>query len=505
MSKVLRRNEELLFTIVAYGLLGVVLLSFLFVQLARSTYASRRDGPAVLSLYPSSVVEGAAQTVTVISQGTHFGPRSTVGSEAEGVHFSNIRFVSPEEMSFEVYVNEPEASEGEELPFTITSQFGEAGSELVDLALELSSEAEPLELDLYNFKGKDAVEVERDYVMFGYRPRGYAPFVLTVTDETTGKVVTQETSSEVEHLGVALEPGQHDFDLRLSDALGREVQKRVTVTSNVIPEARSIAMTPVVYASGGGYTGKPTQWGTDSLPAEQVAASDCNLGNGPLSCGGDAGLLSRFHVLQEKKEVCPFPEENDAYPPFPFSPFPGFPRGTGISPPPNDYVTSPGEVELGGYGVLLHNGQFREEVVDLYIPGRGLDFVWKRTYQSGIDLDGYLGKNWDFNWGAHFEVDNPTTPTKGRFSRGDARRDLYDNATLQSGEYVFTTQPTGYVDIKTSVVSGYSEVRQSKRNGFVQTFDLTSTGLKSRKDRYGNTITVSYNYNGTKWVSTSLS
>jgi RHS repeat-associated protein len=501
MSKVLRKNEELLFTFVAYGLLGLVLLSLLFVELARSTYASRRDGPSVLSIYPSAVVTGASQTVTVLSQGTHFGPRTIVSSDTVGVHFSNIRFVSPEEMSFEVYIHEPIAHAGATVPITVSSHCEESASEVVDLSLEISSEAEPLALDLYNFHGKESVEVDRDYVMLGYKPRGYAPFLLTVLDETTGKVITQRTSSAVEHLGVRLEPGRHDLELRLSDALGREVAKRVWVTSKAAPEAPSIAMTPVAYANGYGYTGQPTQWGTDALPAEQVPASDCVIGNGPLSCDAMLRAASRKPWLcgggepdwglppGDGEEVNPRPRG---------SPSPEIPWGRGVEPPPNDYVATPGQVEFGGYGVLLHNGQFRETAVDLYIPGRGLDFVWRRTYQSGIDLDGYFGKSWDFSWGAHFKVENPAgTPTKGRFSRGDARRDLYDNATLQGGEYVFTTHPTGFVDIKTSVVSGYSEIRQSKRNGFVQSFDLASGHLKTRKDRYTNTITVNYDYDGT--------
>jgi hypothetical protein len=105
-----------------------------------------------------------------------------------------------------------------------------------------------------------------------------------------------------------------------------------------------------------------------------------------------------------------------------------------VRPPPNDYVTTLGEAETGGDMLLLHNGQYRDDVVDLYIPGRGLDFAWKRSYQSGINLDGYLGKNWDFTWGAHFlvEYSGGTIPVRGRFSRGDCRRDLYDNAVLQS-------------------------------------------------------------------------
>src|SRR5206468_9904875 len=130
----------------------------------------------------------------------------------------------------------------------------------------------------------------------------------------------------------------------------------------------------------------------------------------------------------------------------------GFPT---VTPPPNDYLTGLGQAEVRGDGVLLHNGQFRTEVVDLRIPCRGFDFVWKRTYQSGsgTNLNGFLGSNWDFSWGAHFIVDNPSNPVKGYFSRGDFRRDTYDNAQLVGTEYIYATLPAGFFDIRTAVVS----------------------------------------------------
>ena len=39
--------------------------------------------------------------------------------------------------------------------------------------------------------------------------------------------------------------------------------------------------------------------------------------------------------------------------------------------------------EVTGFDVQPFSGEVRGETVDLAIPGRGLDFVWARTYQSG--------------------------------------------------------------------------------------------------------------------------
>jgi hypothetical protein len=165
-------------------------------------------------------------------------------------------------------------------------------------------------------------------------------------------------------------------------------------------------------------------------------------------------------------------------------------------------VTGLGEALVEGDGVLLHNGQFRHEVVDLYIPCRGFDFVWKRTYQSGSSifqlLDGELGRNWDFSWGAHAldEDEDPDNPGWLYFSRGDYRRDAYENPQDQSGEKVYLTHPAGYFDIRTSILTGGTTIRQEKRNGFIQTFDYWTGVLKTREDRYGNKYTVIYTAGG---------
>ena len=224
MKTLLKRHEELVFTFVAYGLLMVVLLSFVTVRWTKATYAMLEAGPKVLSLYPSSVVPGASQRVNVISERTHFGPETTVHSSVAGVILSDVRFVSERELSFRIYIHErPDWKEGDVLPVEIWSPKERGLIEDVLLPLTLSAVAEPIELDLFNFEGQDRVTVKHDYVMFGYRPRGYAPFHLQVKDLDQRRVLDQRTSNEIEHFGVPLTKRETAFELSLRDSLGREV------------------------------------------------------------------------------------------------------------------------------------------------------------------------------------------------------------------------------------------------------------------------------------------
>ena len=46
----------------------------------------------------------------------------------------------------------------------------------------------------------------------------------------------------------------------------------------------------------------------------------------------------------------------------------------------------------------MHSGELYLNEVDLVIPGRGFDWRFERKYRSGIDSDGLLGHNWEFNY-----------------------------------------------------------------------------------------------------------
>jgi hypothetical protein len=486
MLRVFKRNEELLFTLVAYSLLLLLVLGFLAVRLTKVTLARSAQDPAALAVSPAAIVPGVSQEVTVQGRGTHFGPWTTVEAETLGVYVSGIRFVSAEAMSFQIHhVERPGLREGERVALRIHSPIEGTAKEAVSLELSITHEAEPLELELFSFKGERELETERDYVVFGYRVKGFSPFSLEVLEVESGERYLQETERSIEHLGVPLREGLNEFQVTLTDALGRSVQESVRVRRRLeLPAGQLFTAAGAAHLAltGGTYTGKPIQWNSD--PTEQIPASDCSLGNGPFTCGGDCGAACGARCLGNRGgDKAP----KSLRPPGSDGP---------VEPPPNDYLTSSGAAVRAADGVLLHNGQFREDVVDLYIPGRGLDFVWSRSYQAGLNLDGYLGRNWDYSFAAQFIVDSVTNPTQGKFSRGDGRRDTYSGVSSQGSDFVFGTHPQGFYDISTKLLSFTSEVEQIKRNGFKQLFDASTGLLKSRQDRYGNTITVIYDYTG---------
>ncbi|MGH7377648.1 MAG: hypothetical protein ACREKK_09545, partial [Candidatus Methylomirabilales bacterium] len=181
MRKLFRHHQDLLFTAVASGLLSLVLLSFTAVRFTKASYARLLEGPRIFSVHPGAIVPGAQQEVTVLSERTHFGPRTSVHPGLPGVLVSGVRFVSEGELSFRILVQERKAlGEGTAIPLTLRSPEGKGVVEDLKLELVLTREAEPLELDLFNVPRSGQVTVEWDYAMLGYRPRGFAPFQLTV-------------------------------------------------------------------------------------------------------------------------------------------------------------------------------------------------------------------------------------------------------------------------------------------------------------------------------------
>ena len=99
-----------------------------------------------------------------------------------------------------------------------------------------------------------------------------------------------------------------------------------------------------------------------------------------------------------------------------------------------------------GDPIYLHSGEVFEYKVDLTIPGRGFDWSFARKYRSGVNFDGPLGQNWDFNYDRRLveltgdNVDlipfrNPKTgPNSGDVLRMDAfgRVDVYKLQADQS-------------------------------------------------------------------------
>src|SRR5581483_10999350 len=55
----------------------------------------------------------------------------------------------------------------------------------------------------------------------------------------------------------------------------------------------------------------------------------------------------------------------------------------------------------GGDPLMLHDGAYFYQAVDLEIPGRGIDWKLERTYRSDVTTTTSLGHNWELNYSRH--------------------------------------------------------------------------------------------------------
>ncbi len=67
---------------------------------------------------------------------------------------------------------------------------------------------------------------------------------------------------------------------------------------------------------------------------------------------------------------------------------------------PNSSCACMGDEE----GIYLFSGEFHSTVMDLKIPGRGMDFVWARKYRSRVDTGfNRFANQWDFSYDIHIQ------------------------------------------------------------------------------------------------------
>src|SRR4029077_8384350 len=92
--------------------------------------------------------------------------------------------------------------------------------------------------------------------------------------------------------------------------------------------------------------------------------------------------------------------------------------------------------DAGGWTVYFHNGEFFHAVVDLEIPGRGFNWKLARTYRSGMNFNGPLGHNWEFNYNRRLFVMPGGAALR---MDGFARADGY----MPKGDGTFSA-PTGF-------------------------------------------------------------
>ena len=76
----------------------------------------------------------------------------------------------------------------------------------------------------------------------------------------------------------------------------------------------------------------------------------------------------------------------------------------------------------------------RESVVDLHIPGRGLDFTWARTYRSRTGSNTAAGNGWDFSCNVFVEQYGAALFVHD----GAGRRDLYRPQSITLSDHIRT-------------------------------------------------------------------
>lgn len=135
-----------------------------------------------------------------------------------------------------------------------------------------------------------------------------------------------------------------------------------------------------------------------------------------------------------------------------------------------------------GDPVLLHSGDLLQSEIDLKIPGRGLDYEFRRTYRSRIQFDGPLGANWDHNYNKRLVVQDG-----GDIARfdGDARFDVYK---FNKDDSTYTT-PSGRFDVLSKLPDGTYQIRD--RHGVFNRYN--SAGLiTSITDSNNNSLNFEY-------------
>ena len=78
----------------------------------------------------------------------------------------------------------------------------------------------------------------------------------------------------------------------------------------------------------------------------------------------------------------------------------GSPKTAGLGlalAPPHDFSSDAGQLPPGASDhpfVLADTGEVVYTEVDFALPGQGLDFIFARTYRSGMDFEGWCGYGW---------------------------------------------------------------------------------------------------------------
>ncbi|MCH6258917.1 DUF6531 domain-containing protein [Puniceicoccaceae bacterium K14] len=141
--------------------------------------------------------------------------------------------------------------------------------------------------------------------------------------------------------------------------------------------------------------------------------------------------------------------------------------------------------------VFLFSGEKYEQVVDLRIPGVGIDFVWSRTYGSKTGPNTPQGNGWDFTYNRLIYAEGSSM----RYCNGSWRDDVYRPKPGEPGKF----SSLGFFQNLEEEEEGRFKIVKSNQKVYrFCPFDGSPMEgkLESMSDRNGNTMTFHYDSNG---------
>lgn len=138
--------------------------------------------------------------------------------------------------------------------------------------------------------------------------------------------------------------------------------------------------------------------------------------------------------------------------------------------------------------VYLHSGEFWEQVEDIRIAGRGLDFIWSRKYRSKIGVNTAQGNHWDYSYNiavmtnaeGHVEVRD-----------GNSRTDTY----VRNGTNNLWTAPEFFRELSLNGSGAFELVFEDGGAWVFRPLDASPAAGKIAEiiDRHGNRLQFFYN------------
>ncbi len=167
--------------------------------------------------------------------------------------------------------------------------------------------------------------------------------------------------------------------------------------------------------------------------------------------------------------------------------------------------------DCGGHAptVSAFSGDVQQQVVDLAVEGRGLDFIWARTYHSRLGRTGSATNGWTFSYDIHLQPlggdivihDGTGRPDRYMLQTNGVYTcpELFCEGTLSKAGFRLTFADTGHWDfnpLDSSVIAG-KIARIVDRNGNTVSLNYNTSGrLVEIVDDLGRMTTVAYNTAG---------